>query len=186
MIRRVMRYVVSIITLVGLAAPATAPAQQLRESGVPLSIAASYRATSTNTQMTTAVGTVECAKVTLQLVVTENSTVVSRSETGFMQTTGCKITKGGGGESPVTITGGSVDFALLGSGSGLVDFAFTSDIPEVPIPCHWTGSAGPMSYTTNSSTVTVSVSMASFQCGLGNLTGTFTLETLGGQAITIS
>jgi hypothetical protein len=140
--------------------------------------------TSVNAKTTTSLGTLTCAKVTLNGTVTENTgSSVKGVGTGAGTTTTCKIE----GES-INITDVTLaEIKSTVSGAGSASFSFQADLPVVGT-CTYTGTNAPFTYVSGSSVITfnkATLTASPSACGTAALDGEFSFETTenGGGAI---
>ncbi len=187
MLKKMMLLATAIAAMAAFVVPTAANAQQIREGGVAISPTASFTATSSNTETTTLLGTLKCAKVTLHLTGTTNSTTTSfaTAAAGQITTEGCFLN----GSTPIKITNASAHVHLNALTSGTAQFTFVGDIPTTPeTVCDYatTGTGGKVTWVTNASSIKVVAPVAAAGCGPGELKGDFTLETSNGTALTIS
>ena len=173
--------------LLAFAIPAAASAAtgQLTENGVPLKTGATFLATSTNVTTTTEAGKLSCEKVTLDLIVSSNSSSGSAAS-GSGTSSGCLLE---GVNIPVNITTITIKSITLSSTGGKATFSFTFDSEGAKLKdCTITGTNVPVTWTPGTDTVHIAGSVVGSGSGCptsGTIAGDFTLETADGTPLTI-
>jgi hypothetical protein len=151
----------------------------LKEGGVPLKVGAEVTATSGNldTLATDLPGqpTLECEKVTIHGTVTSNGTEEATIEENSVTTENCNAV--------ITVsTVGTIHLSAGGTGVG-TEATFVAD-PAPEVSCHFAGNVG-FTYTAGSDVLNVPGSTLLGNCGRGDMTGSFTLETEDGTEVTV-
>jgi hypothetical protein len=186
MARKFVLLAMALGAVVALAVPAIASAQELRAEGEPLPVGSDLTATSTNLKTVTAVGTLECKKVTIHANVTENGAEASAAESTSIETEGCVTNQGGGVLIPTNIEEASANLSLNSAG-GTAGATFVANIGPGALSCHFAGSPG-ITYTHGSSELTIAGELTGTgtECPPnGVMSGNFTLETAGGVPVVI-
>lgn len=168
------------------AAPATVSATELIEGGNPLEVGSIVRLTSTNVEVTTAVGALHCELIAEVAEVEENGPAVGLDAL-FVEIEGCGLT------SPpvaVKITDLSFGFFEFEEGVGLSESIYKVDIPAAGlVDCHLKGLAH---YTYEPGSNVVSVAGSELTPGIkvppgcpqqGIIHGSYSLETVNGAAV---
>lgn len=179
MIKKSTLLAMAIGALATLAAPAAAQADELYTSvgGIksPLKIGAKLTLTSTNLELKSVTGGLQCTKVTVHGEITANGpTVAIKEESTTVE--GCNH----------GVTDPTFGAITLGGGAGTT----TGTKLVIEGICTYSGNV-PFSYATNSDTITVTGSnqltgSPAFLCGQATTVGTFTFETNTGTPVFIS
>ena len=188
MFKKLTLLAMAVGALVAFAAPAAANAQLLTSEGVAVPVGTDITATSTNLQTTTEQGILECAKVTIHAKVTANTAETSAAESTAVTTEGC-VTNVGFTTFPTNIPTASADLHLEGGGVGTALATFVAEIetPEATLTCHFEGEPA-LGYESGTDVLGVRGGMAGSGAGCaeaGEIHGEFTLETEGGEPVTI-
>ena len=166
MIKKLTLLAMAITALVAFAAPAAAQAAEAKEGANKLAIGSKITLTSTNLVTHSALGKLECAKVTIHGELTENGPTVKGKENSTT-IEGCNR----------TITDPTAGTVSLSGGKG----STTGTKFVVEGFCSFTGSI-PFSYVsgTDVATITGSNQLTSPFCGSATMTGSFTITTSNG------
>lgn len=172
MLKKMMLLALSVAALVAFAAPAMAQADELVDSEGPLPIGAEVTATSTNLVTKSALGELKCTFVTIHAEVAENGPSIHLNDLATT-TAGCNV----------AITNPTAGTITLEGGTGLA----TGATFVAAGACDFAGNI-PFSYATGTSSLTVTGTnqlSAPSPCGTATMSGSFNLETSGGEAVTI-
>lgn len=190
------------LAAVAFAVPAMAQAQEhgLTENGEFINATpeepAEITATSEDLKTKTSLGTLECKKVTLHMLVTENTdehVVVSPDKEAPEATTEeCVTSETLFGTLPTTITDGTVEeFTVNTWGTAEAHSSFAADISVINSTCHLQGYVHLQAAENDGDILNIGPSELTKGPGneglcpeKGTMTGHFTLETADGTAIT--
>jgi hypothetical protein len=176
MLKKMMLLAMAVGAIAAFAAPAMAQASvELSDSEGTLPIGAEVTATSHNlVTFSPVLGTLTCERVTIHGDVTENGESSIHIEETNTETEGCS-------PAPITIAE-SGDITIEEGGTGLAE----ESLFQVAGACNFEGSPG-FAYETNTDEIEIA---GEFQfngnCGPGDMSGNFTLETSDGSPITIT
>ena len=173
------------VAVLAFAVPAMASAAPsvTSKAGTLAPVGTIITGTSTNTELSTNLGTLKCEKLIVKGKITENSgSSVKVTKEGEGTTSGCKV-----GTEALTWT----DLTLLNitstvDKSGTVGLHFVMDLPG-DVTCTYEGAAVPFTYTSGSDTITISGNLKPTPAACGaeaktKFTGSYTL-TIGSTPV---
>ncbi len=184
MLKKLTLLAMAVTALVAFAVPAVASAAtgQLTQGGESLEPESTLTAFSTNTETETTAGTLSCATVHLEGVLTTNSASGSTVAGGAGTTAGCKVTQN---SAPVTITDATFTDLKLSSTGGSVSVTFISHIAGA-LTCHFSGTVG-VTWSVGSSSLHIEGKLTGTGAGCptsGAIRGDFALSS-GGTPVTV-